>query len=91
MVGYNFTPHTQENPPSPEYEKNSGAERFLARYHPSGDNIPVKALKGILQRKDEDDNVLVFGFAEKLALIEAGFEYVSGDPDGTQYFRKRKR
>ena len=27
---------------------------------------------------------------EKLALIEAGFEYVSCDPDGTQYFRKRK-
>jgi integrase len=27
---------------------------------------------------------------EKLALIEAGFEYVSTDPDGTQYFRKRK-
>jgi hypothetical protein len=28
--------------------------------------------------------------AEKLALIEAGFEHVSTDPDGTQYFRKRK-
>jgi len=27
---------------------------------------------------------------EKLAMIEAGFEYVSCDPDGTQYFRKRK-
>ena len=27
---------------------------------------------------------------EKLALIEAGFEFVSCDPDGTQYFRKRK-
>lgn len=27
---------------------------------------------------------------EKLQLIEAGFEYVSEDPDGTQYFRKRK-
>jgi integrase len=27
---------------------------------------------------------------EKLKLIEAGFEYVSADPDGTQYFRKRK-
>jgi integrase len=27
---------------------------------------------------------------EKLALIEAGFEFVSVDPDGTQYFRKRK-
>lgn len=26
----------------------------------------------------------------KLALIEAGFEHVSTDPDGTQYFRKRK-
>jgi hypothetical protein len=23
-------------------------------------------------------------------LIEAGFEFVSADPDGTQYFRKRK-
>jgi hypothetical protein len=28
--------------------------------------------------------------AEKLSLIEAGFEFVSADPDGTQYFRKRK-
>jgi hypothetical protein len=28
--------------------------------------------------------------AEKLALIEAGFEFVSADPDGTQYFRKRR-
>jgi hypothetical protein len=28
--------------------------------------------------------------AEKLQLIEAGFEFVSADPDGTQYFRKRK-
>lgn len=28
--------------------------------------------------------------AEKLALIEAGFEFVSSDPDGTMYFRKRK-
>lgn len=27
---------------------------------------------------------------EKLALIDAGFEFVSVDPDGTQYFRKRK-
>lgn len=27
---------------------------------------------------------------EKLALIEAGFDYVSTDPDGTQYFRKLK-
>lgn len=27
---------------------------------------------------------------EKLALIEAGFEFVSADPDGTQYFRKRR-
>jgi len=27
---------------------------------------------------------------EKLSLIESGFEYVSSDPDGTQYFRKRK-
>jgi hypothetical protein len=27
---------------------------------------------------------------EKLALIKAGFEYVSCNPDGTQYFRKRK-
>jgi integrase len=27
---------------------------------------------------------------EKLQLIEAGFEFVSIDPDGTQYFRKRK-
>ncbi len=27
---------------------------------------------------------------EKLKLIEAGFEFVSADPDGTQYFRKRK-
>jgi hypothetical protein len=27
---------------------------------------------------------------EKLQLIEAGFEFVSADPDGTQYFRKRK-
>jgi hypothetical protein len=27
---------------------------------------------------------------EQLRLIEAGFEYVSSDPDGTQYFRKRK-
>jgi integrase len=27
---------------------------------------------------------------EKLALIEAGFEFISGDPDGTHYFRKRK-
>ena len=27
---------------------------------------------------------------EKLGLIEAGFEHVSTDPDGTQYFRKRK-
>ena len=26
----------------------------------------------------------------KLQLIEAGFEFVSADPDGTQYFRKRK-
>ena len=29
--------------------------------------------------------------AEKLQLIEAGFEFVSPDPDGTQYFRKRKK
>ena len=28
--------------------------------------------------------------AEKLALMEAGFDFVSVDPDGTQYFRKRK-
>jgi integrase len=28
--------------------------------------------------------------AEKQALIEDGFEYVSCDPDGTQYFRKMK-
>ena len=28
--------------------------------------------------------------AEKLALIEAGFTFVSSDPDGTQYFRKQK-
>jgi len=28
--------------------------------------------------------------AEKLALIEAGYEFVSIDPDGTQYFRKRR-
>ena len=28
--------------------------------------------------------------AEKLALIETGFDFVSADPDGTQYFRKRK-
>jgi integrase len=27
---------------------------------------------------------------EKLQYIEAGFEFVSSDPDGTQYFRKRK-
>jgi hypothetical protein len=27
---------------------------------------------------------------EKLTLIEAGFEFVSADPNGTQYFRKRK-
>ena len=27
---------------------------------------------------------------EKKALIEEGFEYVSCDPDGTQYFRKLK-
>ena len=27
---------------------------------------------------------------EKLSLIESGFEFVSSDPDGTQYFRKRK-
>ena len=27
---------------------------------------------------------------EKLALMEAGFEFVSSDPDGTQYFRIRK-
>jgi hypothetical protein len=27
---------------------------------------------------------------EKLALIEGGLEFVSADPDGTQYFRKRK-
>jgi hypothetical protein len=27
---------------------------------------------------------------EKLQLIEVGFEFVSSDPDGTQYFRKRK-
>ncbi len=27
---------------------------------------------------------------EKLGLIESGFEFVSSDPDGTQYFRKRK-
>ena len=27
---------------------------------------------------------------EKLQLIEAGFEFVSADPDGTQYFRKRR-
>jgi hypothetical protein len=27
---------------------------------------------------------------EKLDLIQSGFEYVSSDPDGTQYFRKRK-
>jgi hypothetical protein len=28
--------------------------------------------------------------SEKLQLIEAGFEFVNSDPDGTQYFRKRK-
>jgi integrase len=28
--------------------------------------------------------------AEKLALIEAGFDFVSADPNGTQYFRKRR-
>jgi integrase len=28
--------------------------------------------------------------AEKLKLIEQGFEFVSADPDGTQYYRKRK-
>jgi hypothetical protein len=28
--------------------------------------------------------------AEKLALIESGFQHVSTDTDGTQYFRKRK-
>jgi hypothetical protein len=28
--------------------------------------------------------------AEKLKLIEEGFDFVSIDPDGTQYFRKRK-
>ena len=28
--------------------------------------------------------------AEKLALMEAGFTFVSSDPDGTQYFRIRK-
>jgi hypothetical protein len=27
---------------------------------------------------------------EKQALIEEGFEFVSFDPDGTQYFRKPK-
>jgi hypothetical protein len=27
---------------------------------------------------------------EKLSLIESGFEFVSSNPDGTQYFRKRK-
>jgi len=27
---------------------------------------------------------------EKLKRIEAGFEFVSADPDGTQYFRKRR-
>lgn len=27
---------------------------------------------------------------EKVQLIEAGFEHVSSDPDGTQYFRRRK-
>jgi integrase len=27
---------------------------------------------------------------EKQALIEDGFEYVSSDPDGMQYFRKPK-
>ena len=28
--------------------------------------------------------------SEKLQLIETGFEFVNSDPDGTQYFRKRK-
>jgi len=28
--------------------------------------------------------------AEKLALIEAGFTFVSSDPDGIQYFKKQK-
>ena len=28
--------------------------------------------------------------AEKLQLIEAGFEFVGIDPDGAQYYRKRK-
>lgn len=28
--------------------------------------------------------------AEKLQLIEAGFEFVCADPDGTKYFRKHR-
>jgi hypothetical protein len=28
--------------------------------------------------------------AEKLSLIEAGFDIVSADPNGTNYFRKRR-
>jgi hypothetical protein len=39
---------------------------------------------------DEYIGIVATTQAEKLKAIESGCEFVSADPDGTQYFRKRK-
>jgi len=49
-----------------------------------------------MERMESAEKVLfwavnaVVTHAEKFAPIEAGFEYVMPDRNGTQYFRKRK-
>ena len=72
-------------------------------YHKTKDILHVKNLLGhkniqntliytqlVNFESDEYHARVAEELKEKCELIEAGFEHVATDPDGTMYFRKRK-